>query len=346
MTIQLPAGVLIGHWTDREAWTGCTVVLLPEGSVASCEVRGGAPGTLGTDALSPASAGAGANAILLTGGSAFGLAAADGVVRWLAERGRGYVLPAGPVPIVAGAVVYDLALGSASEWPTADAGYAACDVATATPEHGSVGAGTGCTVGKLLLEGRTKGGLGIASTELGEGGVIAAIAVVNAVGEVLAEDGSVLAGTWRDGAYARCSDVLREQGLRGRSGREATTLVCVLTDARLTKTEAWLCARAAGAGMARAITPVWTPFDGDTVFCAATKRWKPMRLSWPRSRPTWRPRQSAMRCVRRRARQDVRLLPNADLSRNRRSPVADTSRFPRYARQRVEARGGPGGWPL
>ena len=270
MTARLPEGVLIGHWTDREAWTGCTVVLLPEGSVASCEVRGGAPGTLGTDALSPASAGVGANAILLTGGSAFGLGAADGVVRWLAERGRGYELPAGPVPIVAGAVVYDLALGSASAWPSADAGYAACEAATATPERGSVGAGTGCTVGKLLREGRTKGGLGVASLEVGGGAVLAAVAVVNAVGEVLDGDGTVLAGSWRDGGYVRSSEVLREQGLRGRSGREATTLICVLTDARLTKTEAWLCARAAGAGMARAVTPVWTPFDGDTMFCAAT----------------------------------------------------------------------------
>jgi L-aminopeptidase/D-esterase-like protein len=270
MTAQLPEGVLIGHWTDREAWTGCTVVLLPEGSVASCEVRGGAPGTLGTDALSPASAGVGANAILLTGGSAFGLGAADGVVRWLTERGRGYELPAGPVPIVAGAVVYDLALGSASAWPSADAGYAACDAATATPERGSVGAGTGCTVGKLLREGRTKGGLGLASFELDGGGVVAAVAVVNAVGEVLAGDGTVLAGIWRDGGYLSSSEVLREQGLRGRSGREATTLICVLSDARLTKTEAWLSARGAGAGMARAVTPVWTPFDGDTVFFAAT----------------------------------------------------------------------------
>lgn len=270
MTAQLPEGVLIGHWTDREAWTGCTVVLLPDGSVASCEVRGGAPGTLGTDALSPAGAGVGANAIFLTGGSAFGLGAANGVVRWLAERGRGYELPAGPVPIVAGAVVYDLALGSASAWPSADAGYAACDAATATPERGSVGAGTGCTVGKLLREGRTKGGLGAASLELDGGGVLAAVAVVNAVGEVLDDDGTVLAGIWRSGGYLRSSQVLREQGLEGRSGRDATTLVCVLTDARLTKTEAWLCARAANAGMARAVTPVWTPFDGDTLFCAAT----------------------------------------------------------------------------
>ncbi len=270
MTPQLPDGVLVGHWTDRDAWTGCTAVLLPEGSVASCEVRGGAPGTRETDALSPASAGPGANAILLTGGSVFGLAAADGVVRWLAERGRGHPMPAGPVPVVAGAVVYDLGLGSASTWPTAEAGYAACEASTVTPERGSVGAGTGCTVGKLLRDEWTKGGLGVASLGLPGGGVVAAVAVVNAVGEVLGSDGAVIAGIWRDGAYARSADVLREQAGQAPSGREATTIVCVVTDATLTKTEAWLCARAANAGMARAIAPVWTPFDGDTMFCAAT----------------------------------------------------------------------------
>jgi L-aminopeptidase/D-esterase-like protein len=270
MSSDLPGGVRVGHWTDREAWTGCTVVLLPEGSVASCEVRGGAPGTVGTDGLSPASADAGVDAILLTGGSGFGLTAAEGVVRWLLERGRGWEMPAGPVPIVAGAVVYDLGLGSGSQWPTGDAGYAACEAATATPERGSVGAGTGCTVGKILREGRTKGGLGIASQGLPEGGLVAAVAVVNAVGEVVDHDGVVLAGIWRDGRYVRSVDVLRESREPEPSGREATTLACVVTDAKLTKTEAWLCARAAGAGMARAVSPVWTPFDGDTVFCAST----------------------------------------------------------------------------
>jgi L-aminopeptidase/D-esterase-like protein len=174
------------------------------------------------------------------------------------------------VPIVAGAVVYDLALGSGSQWPTADAGYAACEAATATPERGSVGAGTGCTVGKILREGWTKGGLGVASQGLPGGGLVAAVAVVNAVGEVVDHDGTVIAGIWRDGGYVRSVDVLREQRASERSGREATTLACVVSDATLTKTEAWLCARAAGAGMARAVSPVWTPFDGDTVFCAAT----------------------------------------------------------------------------
>src|SRR5262249_55592811 len=111
VTPRLPEGVRVGHWSDREAWTGCTVCLLPEGSVVSCEVRGGAPGTLATDILQPAASGPGAQAILLTGGSAFGLAAADGVVRWLAERGIGFPTPAALVPLVGAAVVYDLGLG-------------------------------------------------------------------------------------------------------------------------------------------------------------------------------------------------------------------------------------------
>jgi L-aminopeptidase/D-esterase-like protein len=273
MTPGLPTGVRVGQWTDRDAWTGCTVCLLPEGSVASCEVRGGAPGTLGSDIMQPSSAGPGANAILLTGGSAFGLAAADGVVRWLAERGIGFQTPVALVPLVAAAVVYDLGLGDADTRPAAESGYAACEAATEQVERGSVGAGTGCTVGKLLgPEYWTKGGLGVASAELPGGGVVSAIAVVNAVGEVLDADGSVLAGIWQDGAYIPSSAAIRSGSELRRPWREATTLVCVLTDVMLTKTEAWMCARAANAGVARAVSPVWTPFDGDTVFCASTGR--------------------------------------------------------------------------
>jgi L-aminopeptidase/D-esterase-like protein len=273
MTPVLPDGVRVGHWTDRDAWTGCTVCLLPEGSVASCEVRGGAPGTLGSDILQPSSAGPGANAILLTGGSAFGLAAADGVVRWLAEQGIGFQTPAALVPLVGAAVVYDLGLGDAGRRPDADSGYAACEAAGQEVARGSVGAGTGCTVGKLLgPEYWTKGGLGLASRELPAGGIVSALAVVNAVGEVLAADGSVLGGIWRDAAYVPSSVALAGGAELRRPWREATTLVSVFTDVALTKTEAWTCARAANAGVARAVSPVWTPFDGDTVFCASTGR--------------------------------------------------------------------------
>jgi L-aminopeptidase/D-esterase-like protein len=271
VTPTLPAGAKVGHWTNRDAWTGCTVCLLPEGSVASCEVRGGASGTFGSDILQPASAGPGANAILLTGGSAFGLAAVDGVVRWLSERGIGFEMPAARVPLVGAAVVYDLGLGDAAIRPDADAGYAACQAAAEQFECGSVGAGTGCTVGKLLgPESWTKGGLGFAAERPSTGGTVAAIAVVNAVGDVLARDGSVLAGMRRERATLSSSEAVTSGLAIRRPWREATTLVCVFTDVVLTKLEAWMCARAANAGVARAVSPVWTPFDGDTVFCAAT----------------------------------------------------------------------------
>jgi L-aminopeptidase/D-esterase-like protein len=270
----LPEGFTAGHWTDREAWTGCTAILVPEASVSACEVRGGGPGTLMSDLLSPAAAPPGAQALLLTGGSAFGLAAADGMVRFLAERNVGFRTRAAIVPLVAAAVVYDLALGDASARPTADHAYAAALAATPAPERGSVGVGTGCTVGKLLGSAHwTKGGFGVASLELADGPSLAALAAVNAFGEVLAEDGSVLAGIHRDGGYVRVVDLFRA-GVRADRPwtTEATTLVAVLTDAALTKTEAWLVARAASAGVARAVSPSATAVDGDVAFCVASGR--------------------------------------------------------------------------
>lgn len=273
MTPRLPDGVAVGHWTDREGWTGCTVVLVPDASVAACEVRGGGPGTRESDLLSPAAAAPGANAILLTGGSAYGLAAADGVVDHLAERGVGFRTRAGVVPLVAGAVVYDLALGDPDARPDAAAGRAACEAADGPVARGSVGAGTGCTVGKLLGEtGWTKGGFGHASLGPADGALVAAVAVANAFGEVVAEDGSVLAGLWRGGAYRRTCELLLAGERPVRPWRESTTLVCVLTDAALTKTEAWLVARAASAGVARAVDPSATAVDGDVTYCVATGR--------------------------------------------------------------------------
>ena len=271
--IALPEGVRAGHWTDRQGWTGCTVILPPEGSVAACEVRGGGPGTRESDLLSPASAVTGVHALLFAGGSAFGLAAADGVVRWLSERDIGLRTRAGVVPLVPAAVVYDLALGAGDARPDPSAGHAACEAAGPEPERGSVGAGTGCSVGKLLgPESWTKGGLGVASARLAHGATVAALAVVNAFGEVLAEDGSVLAGIWLDGSYRRTVDLLREGRSPLRPWRESTTLVCVLTDAVLTKTDAWLVARAASAGVARSVNPSATAVDGDVAYCIATGR--------------------------------------------------------------------------
>jgi L-aminopeptidase/D-esterase-like protein len=268
--VELPEGVRVGHHTDRERWTGCTVILPPEGTVASCEVRGGGPGTRESDLLSPASTTPGVHGLLLTGGSAFGLSAAAGVVRWLAERGIGSPTPVAPVPLVPGAVVYDLYLGR-PEPPGPDDAYAACDTAAPEFERGSVGGGTGCTVGKLLgPEAWTKGGVGAASVRLGEA-VVAAIAVANPFGDVVGADGAVAAGAWRDGAYVRTSDLLAE-GLAGPPPRESTTLDAVLTDAAMTKTQAWLVARAATGGVSRAVQPSATAVDGDVVYVMATDR--------------------------------------------------------------------------
>ena len=269
MTPTLPPGFSVGHWTDRERWTGCTVVLPPAGSTGSCEVRGGGPGTRETDVLSPASAAYGLHALLFSGGSAFGLAAADGVSRYLEEHGIGFPTSVARVPIVAGAIVYDLGLGESAR-PGPEEGYAACLSARATFERGSVGVGTGCTVGKLLgPSSRTKGGFGAASISLSGGATITALAAVNALGEVVGEAGEVIAGVWSEGGYVRSRDVLREGTMALRPWREATTLVCVLTDASLTKTQAWLVARAASAGVARAVVPSATPFDGDVAYCLA-----------------------------------------------------------------------------
>src|SRR4051794_23313435 len=265
----LPPGFRAGHWSDPEGATGCTAILPPAGSVAAAEVRGGGPGTRESDLLSPASHVPGVQALLLTGGSAFGLHAADGVAGWLEERDRGHATRVANVPLVFAAVVYDLPLGDPAARPGADAGAAACDVAAEDIERGSVGVGTGCAVGKLLGGGHwTKGGFGAASLTV-DGATVCALAAVNAFGEVVAEDGAVLAGVWRDGAYERTSDLLRAGELPPLPGREATTLVCVLTDAPLSKLEAWKVARAATSGVARAVVPSATAVDGDLVACLA-----------------------------------------------------------------------------
>ena len=261
-------GVRVGHWTDAVGLTGCTVVLVPdEGAVCSVDVRGAAPGTRETDVLHPDNQVQVAHAVVLTGGSAFGLAAADGVVRRLEERGLGVATPAVPVPIVPAAVVFDLANGSPAARPDAEAGLAACLAAEAGAACGSgrIGAGTGATVGKLFGA-PVPGGLGTASRTLPGGGTVAAVAVVNAVGDVVAEDGSVLAG-------AGTVDRLLADGLPQTPPVGAnTTLVVVATDVTLSKVQAHRLAVTAHDGLAHAIRPVHTAFDGDTVFAVSTRR--------------------------------------------------------------------------
>jgi L-aminopeptidase/D-esterase-like protein len=270
----LPAGFEVGHWTDREAATGCTVVLAPpEGAVASADVRGGGVGGRELTLLEPIANAKAVHAVLLTGRSVFGLAAGEGVVRWLEERGRGYETPGGVVPLVPGAVVYDLITGDPRVRPGMEEGYAACEAAGAEFELGSVGAGTGVAVGKLFgRESAVKAGVGLAAQALPQGPQLAALAVVNAFGDVLAEDGSVLAGTRSsDGTFVGTAKVLRERVIEPPSYRrdapiENTTLVCLVTDAELTKVGCAIVAKMAHAGMARAVDPVHSAVDGDVVF--------------------------------------------------------------------------------
>jgi L-aminopeptidase/D-esterase-like protein len=275
----LPPGFKVGHWTDLEACTGCTVVLPPQdGAVASGDVRGGGPGTRELDLLNPIANAARVHAILLTGRSTFGLAAADGVVRWLERKGTGYATPGGLVPLVPGAVIYDLTMGDSAVRPGPEEGAAACEAATDDPERGTVGAATGAAVGKLRgREFAVKSGVGIAGQHLPQGGAkLVALAAVNAVGDVLGEDASVLAGArGDDGRFIGTTSQLRSRpiGLSTyRSGEPVgnTTLVCLMTDAKLSKAECGIVAKMAHAGMARAIDPVHTAADGDVVFALAS----------------------------------------------------------------------------
>jgi L-aminopeptidase/D-esterase-like protein len=267
--VLLPSGFSCGHWTDTDAWTGCTVLLAPEGSVGAGEVRGGGPGTRESDLLSPYTSTPGPSAVVFSGGSAYGLGAVDGVVTSLAAAGRGHPTPAGPVPLVSGAVVYDLAFGTAS-WPGPASGRMAYRAAAPVVERGCVGAGTGATVGKLLgPDAMTKGGLGGASLRCGEA-VVTAVAAVNPIGDVLGANGEVLAGAWGAGGYIRATTLILRGAASGPLARENTTLVCVCTDARLTKLQAALVARAMSAGVARAVSPCATAWDGDLTACLAS----------------------------------------------------------------------------
>lgn len=256
-------GVWVGHWSDPLGKTGCTVVLPPPGTVGSGEVRGGAPGTRETDLLRPGMLVHEVNAILLTGGSAFGLAAADGVVRWLEERGLGFDAGVARVPIVPAAVIFDLGVGDPGARPDAESGYAACEAAGTEMEEGQVGAGTGATVAKLHGPERAiPGGIGTAGTE--EGGVsVAALAVVNAYGEIVDDDGTVVAGALAG----------EDEGSQPPfPAAPNTTIVVAATDAKLSRERAHLLAIAAHDGLARAIQPAHTMWDGDTVFTLATGR--------------------------------------------------------------------------
>ena len=272
------AGLSVGHAAAAGRATGCTVLLCPQGAVAGVAQRGGAPGTRETDLLRPENSVQQVHSVLLTGGSAFGLDAAGGVMRWLEERGHGFpVGGASPnplrVPIVPAAVLFDLWLGDARIRPGAETGYAACEAATAAPpEQGNAGAGLGATVGKLFGIARAmKGGVGTASLRLGRV-TVGALVAVNALGDVIDENGSVIAGARsEDGRtlLGSTAAVLAGAGPAPMMAGMATTLGIVATDAQLTKAEATALAGLAHHGLSRAINPV-TAHDGDTLFALAT----------------------------------------------------------------------------
>jgi L-aminopeptidase/D-esterase-like protein len=258
-------GIKVGHWTDDVALTGCTVVLPPKGTVASCEVRGGAPGTRGTDMLEPGTLLEEAHAIVLTGGSAFGLATAGGVERYLEERGIGSEIGPVIVPSVAAAVIFDLGVGDPTRRPGAEEGYAACVAASVDVPEGRVGAGTGATVAKLWGPTRgVPGGLGTWAVRDGDL-VVGALFVVNAVGEIVDEEGSVLAGP-------RLEPGERREDLIEWMDAGNTTVGVVATNAILSKPDARRLAEAANDAVDGAIRPAHTLFDGDAVFALATKQ--------------------------------------------------------------------------
>lgn len=269
------SGILVGHYTDPRAATGCTVVLCEAGAVPGVDVRGAAPGTRETDCLRPGTLVPQAHAVLLSGGSAYGLAAADGVMAFLESRGRGFKVQEQVVPIVPTAILFDLALGDGRVRPGPAQGRQACEAATAGPiAEGSVGAGTGATVGKALgLERALKGGIGCASERFGEGVVVGALAAVNALGDIFEPaTGRQVAGPRDPAGLGLLSTLeLLKSGRRTRAAAgESTTLAVVATNAALTKEQATRVAQMAHDGLARAIRPVHTLADGDVVFVLST----------------------------------------------------------------------------
>ncbi len=285
-------GILVGHDTLSERPTGCTVILAPAGAVGAVDVRGGAPATRETDLLRPENLVDTVHAVVLSGGSAYGLDSASGVMRHLEERGIGYPVRGAVVPIVVGASLLDLGVGgdaeAASIRPDGECGYRAAAAASGDPvAEGSVGAGAGATAGKMLgLESAIKTGVGSADIGLDDGLVIAALVAVNAFGDVVdPASGKIVAGARRvadgeadaaaaagslDGPFADARRLLRRGAQTGGAALENTTLAVVATNARLDKAQAFKVAQMAHAGFARALVPAHTIFDGDAIFVLAT----------------------------------------------------------------------------
>jgi len=268
-------GVKVGHFTDSRRPTGCTVLLFEKGAAAGVDVRGAAPGTRETDLLNPINMVQQVHAILLAGGSAFGLDAASGVVRYLEERGIGFHFGGTTVPIVPAAILFDLGVGDPKIRPTAESGYKACQAATsAKAGEGNVGAGAGATIGKMFgFKSAMKSGIGTASVRVGKTGiVVGAIVAVNAVGDVVnPQTGKIIAGARKpDGSGFVDTMARMRDGYSVEVTGTNTTIGVVATNAALDKTQMTKVAQMAHDGLARAIYPVHTLNDGDTIFAAAT----------------------------------------------------------------------------
>ena len=269
-------GITVGHWTDRGAATGCTVVLCEAGAVGGVDVRGSAPGTRETDLLRPMNLVERVHAVLLAGGSAYGLDAAAGVMRYLEEKGVGFQARTVRVPIVPAAVLFDLGIGRSDVRPGPRQGYAACKAARAEDvAEGSVGAGTGATVGKAMGMARAvKGGIGAASRRVRRGPVVGALVAVNAFGDVVdGTTGHIIAGPRKlrgRGYMSTVALMASGSSVKGRPRPANTTLGVVATDARLTKEQANKLAQMAHDGLARVVRPAHTMVDGDVIFALAT----------------------------------------------------------------------------
>jgi len=264
-------GIKVGHYTDTEAATGCTVVLCESGAVPGVDVSGAAPGSRETEVVRPGSSVERVHAVVLSGGSAYGLDAAGGAMKYLEERGIGFQTRAALVPIVPAAIIYDLGIGSPRARPGVGEGYQACLAAgEGKVEEGCAGAGTGATVGKCLgMERATKSGLGTASRELDGGVVVAALMVVNAFGDVIdPRSGRVVAGPRNDAGdgFLSTSALFQAGRVRGRPSTLNTVIGVVAGNVRLGKEQAGRLARAAQVGVARTIDPCGTEYDGDTIF--------------------------------------------------------------------------------
>jgi L-aminopeptidase/D-esterase-like protein len=274
-TLTAVPGLKVGHHTLPERPTGCTVIVAESGAVAGVDVRGGAPGTRETDLLNPLNLVQQVHAIVLAGGSAFGLATADGVMKYLEEKQIGFPYGRRVIPIVPAAILFDLSIGDARIRPGADCGYEAARGATTAPVvEGNVGAGAGATVGKLLRADRAmKGGIGSASIELSDGLIVAALVAVNAAGNVVdpATGRFVAGGRTEDGrSIADLRALLRAASRPAAAPIENTTIGVVATNAPLTKVQATKLAQMAHDGYARAIYPAHLTVDGDTIFALST----------------------------------------------------------------------------